>query len=164
MDEIPFGTDGYTLVRACDDDREYILNCLKETILSSVTDEEKNLSGLWIEDIVKIGSFNLDNGVMENEAFKLKKGDRDAGMLWMGKSKDQFTCDDTGYLLGLFVEKPMRGRGLGRSLLDAAEIWCKSKGLVTMTINAGADNKVALELYDSAGYVPQSIVMRRTLL
>jgi ribosomal protein S18 acetylase RimI-like enzyme len=165
MDEIPFGINGYRLARSNQNDRGYILLCIRESILSSVTNDERNLSGLWVKDIMDIVEKNLDGKAMESETFILMNSEnKRSGMLWMGRSKDQFTCDDTGYLLGIFVEKNLRGRGLGRSLLEAGEIWCKDKGLVTMTMNVGSENIIATDLYESSGYEPQSIVMRRTLL
>ena len=163
MESIPFGKDGYRLVKACDDDRDYVLACMRETIVCSVPKEEKDLRDLWIDDILQIVSDNMDSGRMENEAFVLKKDGNYAGMLWMGVSKDQYTCDDTGYLLGLFVEEGLRGKGLGKELVRSAEVWCKQNHLMSMTLNAGSVNSRALALYEGMGYKSQSIVMRRFL-
>ena len=53
------------------------------------------MQGLWINDILGITSANLESGSMENESFVLLDDDeKKIGMLWMGKTKDQFTCDD----------------------------------------------------------------------
>ena len=161
VDSIPFGKDGYTLVRATDEDRDYVLECMMDTILHSVPKEEKDLRDLWIDDILQIVSNNMDTGVMENEAFILKNDDGNAGMLWMGVSKDQYTCDDTGYLLGIFVDRDLRNRGLGKELMRSAELWCREKGLLSMTLNVGSVNIPAARLYESMGYKCQSTVMRR---
>ena len=163
MDSIPFGKDGYRLVRACDDDKDYILACMRETIVCSVPKEEKDLRDLWIDDILQIVSDNISEGKMENEAFVLKSDDGYAGMLWMGVSKDQYTCDDIGYLLGLFVEEDLRRKGFGRELVRSAEVWCKEKHLMSMSLNVGSVNSCAVALYESMGYKSQSIVMRRFL-
>jgi len=164
VDNLPFNTKGYRLSKTSGDDRPFILSCIKESILISVPKEEAEMQGLWINDILGITSANLESGAMENESFVLlDENEKKVGMLWMGKSKDQFTCDDIGYLLGIFVEKRLRGRGLGRSLLESAEAWCKNKGLVSMTMNVGSVNEKAIALYESSGYVPQTIVMKRQL-
>ena len=163
VDSIPFGMDGYRLVRAADEDMDYVLDCMRETIVDSVPKEEKDLRDLWIDDILQIVSDNMSGGGMENEVFVLKDDDGYAGMLWMGVSKDQYTCDDTGYLLGLCVEERLRRRGLGKELVRSAEAWCRSKGLFTMTLNVGSVNSPAVNLYESMGYKSQSIVMRRFL-
>ncbi len=163
MEEIPFGKDGYRLVRARDEDMDYVLACMRETIVCSVPKEEKDLRDLWIDDILQIVSDNMSEGKMENEVFVLRSDDDHAGMLWMGVSKDQYTCDDTGYLLGLFVEERLRGKGFGKELVRSAESWCKEKHLISMTLNVGSVNSGALALYESMGYKCQSIVMRRFL-
>lgn len=164
VDNLPFNTKGYRLLKAAEDDKPFVLSCVKESILASVPKEEAEMQGLWINDILGITSTNLDSGVMENESFVLTDNSgKKVGILWMGKSKDQFTCDDIGYLLGIFVEKRLRGRGLGRSLLEAAEAWCRSMGLMSMTMNVGSVNEKAMALYESSGYVPQTVVMKRQL-
>ncbi|MCQ2086298.1 MAG: GNAT family N-acetyltransferase [archaeon] len=162
MNEIPFPLKGYTLTKIKkNDDVSYFLSCIKETILSSVSSIEKNLSSLWIDDIISVVSCKLSKGPMLNEAFKLSNEARNIGILWMGKSRDQYTCDDTGYLLGIFIEKNERRKGLGQALLDSAELWCKLNSLVSITLNVGAHNKEALNLYSSAGYEPQSTIMKK---
>ena len=163
MDSLPFGVEGYELVRATDEDRDYIIECMMDTIIRSVPKEEKDLRDLWIDDILQIVSDDMDSGKMENEVFKLISDDGYAGMLWMGVSKDQFTCDDTGYLLGIFIRKELRRKGLGKELLKSAETWCRSKSLMSMTLNVGAVNNHAIRFYKRAGYSEQSIVMRRFL-
>ena len=163
MDSIPFGKDGYRLIKATDEDRDYVLECMMDTILHSVPRGEKDLRDLWIDDILQIVSDNIDAGNMENEAFILKSDDGNAGMLWMGVSRDQFTCEETGYLLGLFVSEKLRRKGLGKELVKSAERWCGSKGLVSMTLNVGSVNEGAIRLYEGLGYSERSTVMRRLL-
>ena len=163
MDSIPFGIEGYSLVRAKEEDRDFIIGCMRDSIVCSVPMDEKDLRDLWIDDILQIVSDDMDSGKMENEVFKLIRGDEDVGMLWMGVSKDQYTCDDTGYLLGIYVREDLRRKGLGRELVRSAETWCRSKYLVSMTLNVGAVNVPAMNLYRGSGYSDQSIVMRRVL-
>ena len=163
MDSVPFGVDGYRLVKAEREDRDFVMDCVRESILCSVPAGEKDLRDLWIDDIMAIVSGNMDSDAMGNEIFKLVSDEGYAGMLWMGISKDQFTCDETGYLLGIFVRKDLRGRGLGKELVRSAETWCKANGLLTMTLNVGNVNAPAVGLYESMGYRGQSVVMRRTL-
>lgn len=164
MDSIPFAIDGYELRCSSEEDRPYILSCIKDSILASVTEEEATMEALWINDILGITSATMDTGSMENESFILRRDGTRVGMLWMGKTKDQFTCDDIGYLLGIFVKKELRGRGLGRGLLESAESWCRARGLISMSINVGSCNRRALELYESSGYEIQTMVMKRPLL
>ncbi len=158
---IPFGVEGYSLIRANEDDRDYILECMMDTILSSVPREEKDLRDLWIDDILQVVSGNIDRG--DGEVFKLVSEDGNAGMLWMGISRDQFTCDEIGYILGIQVRKDLRRRGLGKELVRSAEIWCRTNGLVSLSLNVGSANEAAGKLYEKMGYKCQSTVMRRVL-
>lgn len=163
MDSIPFGIEGYELLKALPEDMDYVMECIREMILSSVPRDEKDLRDLWIDDILQIVANDISGGKMENEVFKLTSEDGNAGLLWMGVSKDQFTCDDTGYLLGIFVRKDLRGKGLGKELMKAAERWCGANHLITLTLNVGAVNGAAIGLYRKMGYADQSIIMRRHL-
>ena len=153
----------YVLHKLLEDEKEYFLGCMKETILESVTVDEKNLSNLWIDLIADTFMTNLDGG-MKTEAFVLEtdSGDK-AGLLWMGESRDQYTCDTTGYVLGIYVEKELRGKGLGRFLMKAAEEWCRQKGFLSITLNVGAVNQSARSFYDSLDFNERSIVMRKDL-
>ena len=161
MDSIFFDVDGYELVRADADDERYILSCMKETVLGSVSPDERGMSELWISDILMITADSLRKG--NGEVFKLMNGKEYAGMLWMGESRDQFTCDGTGYIYGIQVREDLRGRGLGRELMRAAERWCSANGLLTLTLNVGTWNRRARELYEASGFSVRSTVMSKTL-
>ena len=161
VDSIPFGIEGYSLVRAAAEDRDYILECMMDTILCSVPGDEKDLRDLWIDDILQVVSDNMDKG--DSEVFKLISDDGNAGMLWVGVSRDQFTCDLTGYILGIQVRKDLRRKGLGKELIRSAEVWCRDKGLMSLTLNVGSANEAAERLYSKMGYKCQSTVMRRML-
>lgn len=159
MDSIPFLIEGFTLERT--DDRGYVLDCMRETILSSVDGVERQFETLWMDDILKIVTTNLDDP--RNEAFVLKEGDTKAGMLWLGRSNDQFTCEPIGYILGIFVEEGYRRRGLGKGLMASAEIWCRENGLIHLSLNVSFRNPAAMSLYEGCGFREQSIVMRKTI-
>lgn len=162
--ELPFGLNGYSLSEATDDEYEFVMDCVKGSILSSVPEEDKLLSDLWINDILNISEASINRKEMDCEVFILKSQTEKIGMLWMGVSKDQFTCDPTGYLLGVFIIESQRGKGLGRELMRSAEHWCKMKGLITLTLNVGSENKAASNLYSSSGFIPQTVVMKKMLL
>ena len=159
MDSIPFWTEGFTLERT--DDKEYILACMKETLFSSVDDVERQLHELWMNDTLRVIASSLDDP--RNEAFVLKDGDTKAGVLWLGRSYDQFTCEPIGYILGIFVEEGYRRRGLGKGLMASAELWCKENGLIHLSLNVSIHNPVAMSLYTGCGFKEHSIVMRKTL-
>ena len=156
-----FTADGFQLTE-CDND-EYFLSRILETILVSVDGNERSLSPLWAPDIEFMLREQMRSERMFNERFVLKKGDENVGVLWMGKTRDQFTCETIGYLLGIFVEERYRSMGLGSALMDSAEEWCRENGLMHMSLNVSCLNDGARELYLKKGYRPQSTVMRKLL-
>lgn len=162
MGSLEFGIEGFRLESAAECDREYVLGSVEQSVLNSVNGTEKDLSELWIGSIRAVAERNLDNN---SEAFVLRDSSgRNAGVLWMGASYDQFTCEPTGYILNVFVDGEFRGKGLGKALIASAEAWCRSKGLICLTLNVGSSNINALALYDKAGFEPQSQVMRKFLV
>lgn len=50
------------------------------------------------------------------------------------------------------VAPTQRGRGFGRLMMDAAEAWCRARGLWKMNLLVRDDNIAALGFYDSLGY------------
>ena len=164
MTELFFPTDGYRIRGAADDDMKFIMEHMGESILLSVDGDEAKLSDLWMKDILSITSIAIADGLMRSEMFILENSLKErTGILWMGISRDQFTCEDTGYLLGVSVKKELRGKGLGKGLMICAEEWCRNNGLLSMTLNVGSVNVRAKEFYEHRGFSERSSVMRKRL-
>jgi len=162
MNDLHFPVNGYALRVAEDTDRVFVIEMMKESILLSVDDNESKHSGLWMNDILDVTSIAMDGNMMRSEVFVLEDKDKERrGILWMGISRDQFTCEDTGYLLGLSVAKEVRGKGLGRALMVCAEDWCRRHGLLSLTLNVGSPNLPAKAFYDRLGFTERSTVMRK---
>lgn len=162
--DLPFSAYGYRLREALRSDRPYLLECMRSSILGSVSGEEREMSGLWMDSTLGIVNSYMDSAVSRNAAFILEREDgRKAGMIWMEVSRDQFTCDDTGYLLGIYVEEEFRGQGLGRALMGSAERWCSERGLLSLTLNVGSHNLCARSMYERMGFGVRSTVMRKDL-
>ena len=160
-----FPVDGYVLRAATDADREFVMNLMRESILLSVPETEMRHSDLWIDDIMDVTSIAMDGNMMRSETFVLEDLNKErAGILWMGISRDQFTCEGTGYLLGLSVTEGLRGKGLGRALVGCARDWCREHGLLSLTLNVGSTNASAKAFYDRLGFEERSTVMRRRFL
>lgn len=165
MTDLRFMLEGYYLEEAEDSDNDYFLDTVEESVIGSVPEEEAAASDLWIGDILTVMLDIRRTGGMENELYILKDdmGVR-AGLLWMGVSRDQFTCDGTGYILQIYVERRLRRRGLGKALMRSAEEWCREKGLFSVTLNVGSVNETAYGLYRSAGLRPRTVVMHKRLV
>lgn len=62
----------------------------------------------------------------------------------------------TWLLSDLFTAPEARGRGVGRSLMDAARAFALSTGAKGMVLETATDNVGAQRLYESLGYVRDS--------
>jgi RimJ/RimL family protein N-acetyltransferase len=54
--------------------------------------------------------------------------------------------------LGLMVARPFRRRGAGRALMEAAEAWARSVGVVKIELHVFPYNVGAIALYERLGY------------
>lgn len=161
---IPFSFDGYRLRPAESADLPYALMCAKESILNSVSDEEREYGDAWIGCTLSMTSAYMERNMNPYDIFILEDlNGRRSGMLWVERSSDQFTCDLTGYILGIYVEPELRGIGLGKALIKAAEDWCRDRGLLSISLNVGRYNKSAKQLYEESGFQERSTVMRKDL-
>lgn len=155
--------NGFDLEKAKENDFDYFLYCVKDNILRSVDEKEKELSDTWIDDTLSLAKFAFCKRPMLDEIFVLKNKEKNIGMVWLGISRDQFTADQIGYLLGIFVEESYRNKGLGKKLIEFSEQWCKEKGLLSISLNVGSQNAPAISFYENSGFKTQSEVMRKPL-
>jgi aminoglycoside 6'-N-acetyltransferase I len=65
---------------------------------------------------------------------------------------DDCETDNVGYLEGWFVDPEYRRRGIGRSLVLAAEEWAKSRGATEMASDAEVGNDLSLSAHLHLGY------------
>jgi len=68
-----------------------------------------------------------------------------------------------GYLTELFLLPQVRGKGLGRALIEACEAWAKARGHKLLTVGVLSQNRSAVRAYEGTGYAPYVTVMRRYL-
>lgn len=60
----------------------------------------------------------------------------------------------TAEIKRLYVDPAVRGRGLGRRILEALEEDAVSHGLAHVILETGVHNRAALSLYATRGYAP----------
>jgi AraC-like DNA-binding protein/GNAT superfamily N-acetyltransferase len=65
-----------------------------------------------------------------------------------------------GYLQSLVVDPPLRGRGIGRRLVAAAEVWCKGEGASELRLESWEFAQGPLGFYTRQGYS----TLQRTLV
>ncbi len=60
------------------------------------------------------------------------------------------------YYLGVLPDR--RGHGLGRALMEAAELWLRDRNAPKIQLMVRDDNKHAIEFYKALGYEVQPVV------
>lgn len=83
------------------------------------------------------------------------------GNLWLF-SDPRLPAPDT-FIYDIEVNEAHRGKGLGRSLLTAAERWCAERGVTTLRLNVFSFNTTAISLYESAGFTPTNMNMMKRI-
>lgn len=57
-----------------------------------------------------------------------------------------------GRLMGLVVDEPFRGRGIGRRLMERIEAWLRDHGATRLTLTSGKQRTEAHRFYRRLGY------------
>lgn len=70
-----------------------------------------------------------------------------------------------GYLEMLYVDEDLRGHGVARALVAAAEAWARERGACEMASDALIDNEAAIAMHRALGYdeVERIVCFRKTL-
>lgn len=69
-----------------------------------------------------------------------------------------------GYIAGIFVKPAARRDYVGHALVTAAETWLRGEGLTASELRVLCANATALQFWESLGYSPMALSMRKTLL
>lgn len=75
-------------------------------------------------------------------------------------------ADQAGYVQRVAVDPSARRRGFARLLVDDALGWMRRRGVTRALVNTAADNRGALTLYQSVGFVEQPgqlLILERAL-
>jgi aminoglycoside 6'-N-acetyltransferase I len=67
---------------------------------------------------------------------------------------------DVGYLEGWYVDPDVRGQGVGRALVFAAEAWARSRGCREMASDAELANTASQAAHQRLGYVETGRVVQ----
>ena len=77
------------------------------------------------------------------------------GFLEAGLRSHADGCDPqhpVGFVEGWFVKEEMRGKGIGKLLLEAAEKWARSLGCTEMASDTWIDNELSQHVHESLGF------------
>jgi GNAT superfamily N-acetyltransferase len=72
-------------------------------------------------------------------------------------ARTQLTEDACAEVLGLVVDEPARGAGIGDALLRAAEDWARSAGCMRVRVRSRDTRERAHRFYERAGYVRNKV-------
>ena len=83
--------------------------------------------------------------------------------LWWGWAVDQADGQRIPHVFWIHVLPDYRRQGIGRSLLKRLEVEAQSAGAVGISLQVYDQNAGAIAFYESLGYAPQAVVMRKSL-
>ncbi len=72
-------------------------------------------------------------------------------------ARTQLTEDACAEILGLVVDEPSRGGGIGEALLRAAEVWARAAGCVRVRVRSRDTRERAHRFYERAGYARNKV-------
>ena len=90
---------------------------------------------------------------------------RDArlGYTWVLSLLEFDTIVPHGHIAGVGVAEEAQGSGVGSRLVEAAEGWCREKGLSEVTLHCYIGNRGAHRLYQRLGFENEWYHMRKGL-
>lgn len=112
---------------------------------------ERNKKSLFENDIPNDGQ----------RIFDVLDDDVAIGSLWLAKREDGNSGE--WFIYDIVIDPEHRGKGLGRSTMQAAEEYVRSEGGTRLALNVFGPNTVARKLYESMGYSVLAIGMKKEL-
>jgi GNAT superfamily N-acetyltransferase len=79
------------------------------------------------------------------------------GMAYAEQAVDYFTQERHGHLGIIAVAAGAEGHGVGRELMATVERWAAEQGFRFVTLNVFATNARAIDVYQRAGYRPDTV-------
>lgn len=72
---------------------------------------------------------------------------------------------DTPYVESWYVDEDLRGTGVGRALMEAAEKWARDRGFTDLASDALLENRLSHAAHEALGFevVERIVVFRKTL-
>ncbi len=79
--------------------------------------------------------------------------------LWVGIAIDQITGIRHPNIFLIYVDPVHRRQGIGRALMQYAQVWAKDQGYTQIGLQVFTENQPAIDLYQQLGYRAMSISM-----
>jgi ribosomal protein S18 acetylase RimI-like enzyme len=84
-------------------------------------------------------------------------------LLLLDDLPDEVTSTPQAFIAYMAVERELRGRGIGKALLEAAESEAKRRGLPYISLMVTEENAAARQLYERGGYVTERRLLCKPL-
>ena len=84
-----------------------------------------------------------------------------AGFVWVTTEISLGNGELCGWVLEIYVLPEHRRRGIGAKLMSEAERWTKACNANSLWLNAGANNKAAIALYEHMGFDIETVHMSK---
>lgn len=111
------------------------------------------------EDFAKLLPEGLDTSA--HDVFTAVEGDGVVGTLWLSFTERARGLE--AFVYEVTVDPAHRGRGFGRSIMEAGHAICRERGAVAVGLNVFGHNAPARALYESLGYRVVSTAMKLEL-
>ncbi len=83
------------------------------------------------------------------------------GTLWIGPQLAGQA--EAFWVWDVRIEEAHRGKGYGRATMVLAEVEARRRGATELGLNVFGHNEIARRLYESMGYAPTAIRMKKNL-
>lgn len=83
------------------------------------------------------------------------------GYLFVGESRNQMVGKSSGFIYDIYVKEKLRGKGIGKQLIERAENYCRERGYTRLSLMVSAHNQPALKIYGSTGFQKDQILMEK---
>jgi len=147
--------------RATADDRAFVRELGRDTARSSVSEHRPAA----IDDVLLSFERLLDFAYARRHELLIAESDgAPAGfILTLYDLPDEVTGKPQAFVAYTAVLEELRGRGIARALLDAAELGARALGLPHVSLMVTEENAHARALYDRAGYATERRMMTKSL-
>ena len=84
-------------------------------------------------------------------------GGQPLGFVHVCGEPDYYTRAEAGHIADIIVAPEARGRGVGETLIAAAEQWARARGYTLLTLNVFVENTRARALYERTGFGAETV-------
>ena len=84
-------------------------------------------------------------------------GGKPLGFIHVCGETDYYMRGEAGHIADIVVAPDARGRGVGETLIAAAEQWARARGYSLLTLNVFLENASARALYERTGFGAETV-------